>query len=561
MSKIILIALLFAISACKTVSNRLTTPDYSTQPAMRTETGRVSAGNRTTLIRQFENDIAIQLIETIRSEPLAIFPSRESLVRHVNLLGEVAEQMNRLDSALLTENNKRVIYQAKMLQISRQSQLDNWLITNHLSLLKELLPPLTYREVTIAELDLITRHLMDSHIYLAQLQTNLQQQSVVRYRFEQISSTLDYIESLGNQDHSPLLNRYQQLLSYSNLTRAQQAQSFADLKLQFDKAIYPAYLELADYLTTMTVSAENEYLPVVGTGDNLPANPDEVVAALQLAVISADEQITHQKNTSTSLRQLYEDPSYSLKNRPDTFQTLLDLLFLYVSSVQPGLSEWFYRRPSEEVILAAGEQSRLAPFVYVDGTALFDLTYLSGLPGFELETITYQYTAPGYHMLAPSLLSSRDDLSRVYIAGWAIYAMSLPFDQGYVFDELSKLGNLVRLQLLRCKALADINFLTGDWTSQEAVSYVARYTPYTTAQIRREVDWVAANPGVASRSFLISRELHSLKDYSLATLGLPLKKFHQTILNHSPATLGFLRLEMQDILKAQISAKVETTGS
>ncbi|MFT7688007.1 MAG: hypothetical protein ACI9FB_003365, partial [Candidatus Azotimanducaceae bacterium] len=243
-----------------------------------------------------------------------------------------------------------------------------------------------------------------------------------------------------------------------------------------------------------------------------------------------------------SLRVLY---GKNLKIATNQGQISLDQMTQIVADLHYGLDRWFTDPMNQEVLIAASDQLEISPFYYQFNTAFFDLDLISSLPVFELETLAYQYTIPGIHMLPYSSAEQDDPLWRAYAYAWSIYALTLPQQPDYYTHSLSRIAALSRRKLAMLKALTDINLREKNWNADQAENYLYENTPYEIQLIKREVLHLISSPNEAANAWLISQALEKLWQLDH---GLTRAKFNDRLLSYVPANLDFLTNEMPEII-------------
>ncbi|HIG40006.1 MAG: DUF885 family protein [bacterium] len=559
------IALLTMVSSCKIDLPRnqstSTVPDVAEKSEQ--EAGQQTTKNSRELIRDFENQIASTLISNFSAEPTTQIPLYDSIETELTRLDVLITQLSSLNRSLLSVNTQHAVHQINMRRGFRQRELDLWLQTNHLNHLDELLPPAVFQIVDIETLDNITNRLHHSAGALNRLQTRLEQQNAagIHYPDNLLAESLQYIQHIGEPGTSVLLSRYRQILDYSNLESVEQQRRFEKFQTTFFKTTYPAYLGLSDYLNTLLNEHTNPISTIGGPISLEPGLDSNADSRVVLSDLHKDLKTSQQRiqnietNQSLTLRQIYSDPRYSVKNQINAYQLVLNLVSIYVLDVEIDLLRWFSQKPTSEAIIAENDRPGRAPFVYHDGVTLFDLATLIEVPIFELEALAYQYVVPGQHLLDTSQIPYNSTLLQAYRDGWSSYAPGKigEYDTGgeYFADELSMLGLLVRSRLTICKAVADLNIQLGNWSAMEAQQFIADNTPYSTQLITREVNQIIANPGLAFNGYMVTRELRKLHTLAISSGKFSPRQFHSMVLIHSPAPLEYLREDLRDLLEEE----------
>ena len=520
--------------------------------------------NPSELVRAFENKIAIRLIDTLIISPAAV-PTRQSLEDKLDKTIKVLEQLNRLNTRLLTAGNTQAIHQVEMLRLSQTSRLDLWDGTNHLNLLQDLLPPLVFSRAGSRNPGTITAKIMRTPSALSRLQAIIETQKTkgIVYPGSVIGYAVDHLRKIGATDNNPLLDRYKQLLQYSTLDHAQQLKRYEGFHESYRAYLNPAYAQFSDFLTAYAKgerqSSDSTGIKIGGIGF-IDEKIDADLSHNLLQKLEADLALVQHrielkcKKQGASLQHIYRDPRYSMRNGKNSYQTLLNLVSVYVLDIQPALRQWFFRLPVFDVLIVANDLNAPEVFSYQDGQVRFYLPALAELPTFELETLAYQYAAPGHHLINDriTLFPDASRLAKAYRRGWSNYALQLPWRArqtgGYFSENLAQLGFHVRSQFAVVSAIIDTNIQLGRWSEGKSIQFISDNTPYSTTSIERQVQWIIANPGIAVRSYLIGKELQSLREFATMKLNLSVPEFHRIVLAYSPASITFLKNEMRDIL-------------
>ena len=494
--------------------------------------------NASALVRQFENDIARTL--ALRAEQItttSIF-SKQDLTKQLKDLDYTLQQFLKLDTTLLASTYTPLLHRLRMRRISLRQQLNNWEQRNHIAELLRLIPPQSFAFHSSEKIQKIKYQTLQIPEVLTTLKQDINGYSTKGGKYS--SSNVYFCEILGQKDDNLILERFQQILLYSDLDVHEQKNDYQSFKSSVNEHVIPAIISFCSFLQIESndISYRDEFKKISNTPSF--ANEDSRLA-LTNAITQIDNKLI-ELNPLSSLRELYDRHVKATSNQE---QISLDRLTQIVADLHYGLERWFTKPLNREVLIAASDQIEPSPFYFTFNTAFFDLALISALPVFELETLAYQYTIPGIHMLAYNTAEQEDPLWRAYASAWSIYALSLPTQPDYYTHSLSRIAAHSRKKFAMIKALTDLNLSENNWSIDQAKSYLYDNSPYPIELIDREIINLVSSPNEAMNAWMISEELEKLWriDHSLTRA-----EFNDRLLNYAPANLDFLENEMPKIL-------------
>jgi hypothetical protein len=503
------------------------------EPAQQT----IINANPRDLIRQFENEIAQELIlNTEEISATAIF-SKKDLLEKQQAIDHNLQQLLKLDAALLSPKLKPSLHRFKMLSISLHQQKEKWEKRNNFQEILKLIPAISFEKLTAEEIQKIKNRTLKIPEALEKLKQDIRESASYR---EEFSASDAYIcTALGNPDNNLIFSRYQQILAYSNFSTEEQKDDYQSFRTSVGNDVIPTLNSFCNFLHNAPEKTDYEQPKAFSkkTGNNSNALKHELenrIEEIDLKIMGLTSQ--------QSLRVLY---GKNLKIATNQGQISLDQMTQIVADLHYGLDRWFTDPMNQEVLIAASDQLEISPFYYQFNTAFFDLDLISSLPVFELETLAYQYTIPGIHMLPYSSAEQDDPLWRAYAYAWSIYALTLPQQPDYYTHSLSRIAALSRRKLAMLKALTDINLREKNWNADQAENYLYENTPYEIQLIKREVLHLISSPNEAANAWLISQALEKLWQLDH---GLTRAKFNDRLLSYVPANLDFLTNEMPEII-------------
>jgi hypothetical protein len=525
------------------------------------------APNSALVKREFENQIAEKVIDNYLISRRDLhqarhqFLTREALQQNAAHLAIANEQLQHLDQKLLRERNRNKIRQLAALQQSRQRVLKHWPELNHLNELDALWPKLIFEPLSKQALDEEQDYLLSTKNRLVDLQLRLTEQSSAGQLYSEVL-LIEYKERLKtvvasantnlNEDN-PYLSRFQQQLLYASIPDGDKHQRYEDFRNQFYAHIQPAFKAFLNFLESLnTQSNLDKPLLLTGTFNKV----DDAVKMARINELKLDlaniDTLIAELAAHTDVKTLYTDSTYLLTSQAQPKQMALNLLTLYVADIEPELTKWFYRRPSDEVLLVAADQLSTEMIHYEHGQVAFNLEAMSSLPDFEYESLAYQFVVPGVHMLAPwiDLHKAQSPMADAFTLAWMQYSQTLPFaNMSSYVEDLSRIGYLVRHKRFIGHALIDLQLHTGQWNVDEASTFMSSQLPYSEAIIQSEIVSIVKNPGQSFEAWQLAKAIEATVTEVVDKGQLSLQETHQTLLRNSPLDLESVMSIRQSLLK------------
>jgi len=574
---IALVTLVSLISSCSLkipYLNSTEKTEKSTSAASQSESNtspanqkKQAAPNSALMKRQFENKIADKVIDnylmsrTDQRHARSEFLTRDALQQNAVHLTIANEQLQRLDQKLLREKNRNRTRQLAALQASRQRVASHWAELNHLNELDALWPKLIFEPLSERDLAAEEDYLLSTKSKLVDLQLRITAQYAAGQLYPELlltdsKSRLKAVvrsTSRSPNKDNPYLLRFQQQLLYASITDQQKQQRFEAFTGRFHKLIQPAFKAFLSFLESLDSQSNIEKpLLLTGTFGAVDASLNrERVNQLKLSLADIDKSIV-ELAPNINIKTLYADPAYLLADKPKPKQMALNLLTLYVADIEFELTTWFYRRPSDEVLLVAADQLSSDMIHYENGQVAFDLETMTALPDFEYESLAYQFVVPGAHMLAPwtDLHTGQSPMADAFTLAWNQYSQTLPIaNPSFYVEDLSRIGHRVRYKRFLTKALVDLQLHTGQWSVEEAELFMSSQLPYREAFIEAEIISILKHPGKNFEAWQLAESIEATVTEVIVTGQLSLKETHQTLLRNSPMDHKTLMLVRQSLLK------------
>ncbi|HVX19563.1 MAG TPA: DUF885 domain-containing protein [Acidimicrobiales bacterium] len=169
---------------------------------------------------------------------------------------------------------------------------------------------------------------------------------------------------------------------------------------------------------------------------------------------------------------------------------------------------------------------------------------------YEAASVAYHEAIPGHH-LQIAIANELDDVptfqrqslsNTAYVEGWGLYAERLADEMGLYLTDLDRIGMLAADSWRACRLVVDTGLHALGWTRQQAIDFMAKYTPVSIEELTVEVDRYIAMPGQALSYKLGQREFFRLRGLAQQQLGdrFDIKGFHDTVLGSGAVSLPIL---------------------
>src|ERR1700722_2256819 len=163
------------------------------------------------------------------------------------------------------------------------------------------------------------------------------------------------------------------------------------------------------------------------------------------------------------LQELNRNPAFFFTNTEDGRDRCLKKFEEIVSRAEEKLGAFFSIKPKAPVIKIAadGEKAERTAAYYVrssdgsyPGTFVVNLSGPQMIPSFQMETIAIHEGVPGHHYQRSLQMDSDCHILRkrfdnpAYVEGWALYAETLAYEEGFYSSLFNQIGHL-QSELLR----------------------------------------------------------------------------------------------------------------
>jgi uncharacterized protein (DUF885 family) len=266
---------------------------------------------------------------------------------------------------------------------------------------------------------------------------------------------------------------------------------------------------------------------------------------------------------------LREDEQFYYPDTEEGRQRYLDEATAMIDTITETLPQYFGRMPQAELEVRAVEDYRIETATGafyepgpLDGSApgayYVNLSQMSELPVYQMETLAYHEGNPGHHMQV-AISQELDDVpmfQRVtwysaYGEGWALYAEALGKDMGFFTDPYQDFGRLSYEVFRAARMVVDTGIHHYDWSEQEAMDYMLENTPMTEGDIRNEVRRYIVWPGQAISYKTGMLTILELRQRAMDALGddFDYGEFHDIVLGNGSVPLTLL----SDLVDAHIA--------
>lgn len=247
--------------------------------------------------------------------------------------------------------------------------------------------------------------------------------------------------------------------------------------------------------------------------------------------------------------------------RYDRAQEIMDDARSGLEAARAAMGDWFGILPRADCLIAEvpaflAPDSPSAYYFPPAGDGSRPGTYYVNThqPGeknrYETRSVACHEAIPGHHLqiaIANELTDvpqfQRFSLSNTaYVEGWGLYAERLAEEMGLYTSDLDRIGMLAADSWRACRLVVDTGLHALGWTRQEAIDFMARYTPVSLEEVTVEIDRYIGMPGQALAYKIGQREILRLRAHASAALGsrFSIKAFHDTVLGSGAVSLPIL---------------------
>jgi uncharacterized protein (DUF885 family) len=365
----------------------------------------------------------------------------------------------------------------------------------------------------------------------------------------------------------------------------------ARVKASIDRSVYPAYLQLIDYFTTLRPNAQGNYgawhLPDgdayyawrVRQNTTTDMTPEQVhtLGLAEVARISTEmDAILKDKGLSEGsigarVQQLAHEPESTFPNTPEGKAAMLKRYQAILDEVNVELGDAFDVRPTLGVEVKAVPEfaEKTAPGAYYEpgsfdgtrpGAFYANMRDTAETPEWAMRTLAYHEGIPGHHFQ----ISIAQELKGVpffrrvlpftaYAEGWALYAERLTWELGFEKDPLDNLGRLRDEMMRAVRLVVDSGIHYKHWTREQAIQYMMENTGMAESDVTAEIERYFVAPGQALAYKAGMLKILELREKAKQALGpaFKLSEFHDQVLTHGSLPLALLERVIDDWIKTK----------
>jgi uncharacterized protein (DUF885 family) len=365
----------------------------------------------------------------------------------------------------------------------------------------------------------------------------------------------------------------------------------ARVKASIGRSVYPAYLQLIGYFTTLRPNAQGNYgawhLPDgdayyawrVRQNTTTDMTPEQVhtLGLAEVARISTEmDAILKDKGLSEGsigarVQQLAHEPESTFPNTPEGKAAMLKRYQAILDEVNVELGDAFDVRPTLGVEVKAVPEfaEKTAPGAYYEpgsfdgtrpGAFYANMRDTAETPEWAMRTLAYHEGIPGHHFQ----ISIAQELKGVpffrrvlpftaYAEGWALYAERLTWELGFEKDPLDNLGRLRDEMMRAVRLVVDSGIHYKHWTREQAIQYMMENTGMAESDVTAEIERYFVAPGQALAYKAGMLKILELREKAKQALGpaFKLSEFHDQVLTHGSLPLALLERVIDDWIKTK----------
>jgi uncharacterized protein (DUF885 family) len=381
------------------------------------------------------------------------------------------------------------------------------------------------------------------------------------------------------------------MIPAGNIDQTTRDALLARVKASIDQSVYPAYLQLIDYFTTLRPNAQGNYgawhLPDgdayyawrVRQNTTTDMTPEQVhtLGLAEVARISTEmDAILKDKGLSEGsigarVQQLAHEPESTFPNTPEGKAAMLKRYQAILDEVNVGLGDAFDVRPTLGVEVKAVPEfaEKTAPGAYYEpgsfdgtrpGAFYANMRDTAETPEWAMRTLAYHEGIPGHHFQ----ISIAQELKGVpffrrvlpftaYAEGWALYAERLTWELGFEKDPLDNLGRLRDEMMRAVRLVVDSGIHYKHWTREQAIQYMMENTGMAESDVTAEIERYFVAPGQALAYKAGMLKILELREKAKQALGpaFKLSEFHDQVLTHGSLPLALLERVIDDWIKTK----------
>lgn len=253
---------------------------------------------------------------------------------------------------------------------------------------------------------------------------------------------------------------------------------------------------------------------------------------------------------------LHSDPSLRFSSEEE----MLEHARSAIERAWDQVDEWFGARPGtpcDVVPVPAATAPAMPPAYYMQppidgsrpGTYFLNTYKPEERDRFEYESIHFHEAIPGHHF-DRSLAAELDGIptfrryAQVYAhtEGWGLYSERLADEMGLYSSEVDRLGMISGDAWRAGRLVVDTGLHALGWSRQQAIDFLAKWTPIGRLTIEQEVDRYIGMPGQALSYKMGQLEIRRLRSKAEQEMGshFDIKGFHDTLLTNGAMPLPML---------------------
>lgn len=188
---------------------------------------------------------------------------------------------------------------------------------------------------------------------------------------------------------------------------------------------------------------------------------------------------------------------------------------------------------------------------------------LPSRPKYTMTALALHEAVPGHHLqiaVAQELKDlpkfRRDGGYTSFVEGWALYAESLGYETG-MYDDLYQLYGALIFEMWRaCRLVVDTGIHGKQWTREQALEYMKKYTANSDLDIASEIDRYIAWPGQALAYKTGEMKIKQIRKKAEDSLGekFDIKEFHDQLLKNGALPLPLLEAEMDRWIRTKLDS-------
>jgi len=254
------------------------------------------------------------------------------------------------------------------------------------------------------------------------------------------------------------------------------------------------------------------------------------------------------------LQELNKNPAFFFSNTEEGRDLCLKKFKEIVSRAEEKLGTLFSAKPKEPPLIKLvpfGEKGD-GPACYDrskdGGTCFLDLSDPQKLPLFQMETIAIHEGIPGHHYQRRLQIESdthilqKEFYNAAYVEGWALYAETLAYEEGFYSSFSSQIGHLQSELRRAARLVVDTGIHLKRWSFGKAIDYMGRVVGLSESVVVEEITKCFHKPGQPCAYKLGQMKILELREEEKRRLGdqFDLKEFHGYILNRGVVPLSML---------------------